>query len=171
MIIFGIDPGTAKTGYAVVKTNGVDKRPFLIDVGCITTLPEEDMHFRLGILYKSLLDLGEKHRPDVMVIEKLFFNTNAKTAISVGQARGVSLLVAANSQKKMEVFEYTALQAKLVVTGYGRADKKEMQEALKKYMGLKEVIKPDDATDAVAIVLCYLDKDFKGTKSKAKNED
>ena len=94
-----------------------------------------------------------------MVIESLFFNTNAKTAISVGQARGVSMLVAAHNN--IDVLEYTALQAKKVLTGYGRADKKDMQEAVKRIMELPEIVKPDDANDGIAMALCYYMLDYK----------
>ena len=91
-----------------------------------------------------------------MVIEKLFFNTNSKTAMTVGQARGICMLVAANHNIK--VYEYTALEAKKELTGYGRADKKDMQKSVMEYLNLKEIIKSDDANDAVAIVLCYIRK-------------
>lgn len=93
-----------------------------------------------------------------MVIERLFFNTNVKTAMTVGQARGVALLVGA--EYDLPIYEYTALQAKLALTGYGRAEKSVMQEAVQKYLGLTDKIKPDDANDAVAMTLCYLTKEI-----------
>jgi crossover junction endodeoxyribonuclease RuvC len=155
MIILGIDPGTARTGYAVLSLNS---KPVLIETNCIVTPSEVDMHKRLRMLYKELTDIAKKHSPDVMVVERLFFNTNIKTAMTVGQARGISLLVAAN--KNMKVFEYTALEAKYALTGYGRSDKKQMQEAVKKHLKLAGVIKSDDANDAVAMALCYVKKEF-----------
>lgn len=128
----------------------------LIESDMLTTPPEMDMHMRLRVLYNGLTAIVKKHSPEVMVIEKLFFNTNVKTAMTVGQARGVSLLVAAN--KRMQVYEYTSLEAKLVLTGYGRSDKKEVQKAVKEILHLDEIIKSDDANDAVAMVLCHLKK-------------
>jgi crossover junction endodeoxyribonuclease RuvC len=94
-----------------------------------------------------------------MVIEKLFFNTNAKTAIAVGQARGITMLTAAN--RNIPIYEYTALEAKFVLTGYGRSSKKEVQEAVKKHLNLDTLVKSDDANDAVAIALCFIKKDLK----------
>jgi len=161
MIILGIDPGTATTGYAVMKidTEEGGVRLGLINAGVVSTSVNIDMHKRLKELYKGLNRLSREYSPEMMVIEKLFFNTNAKTAISVGQARGISLLVAAS--RGMTVVEYTALEAKKILTGYGRAKKKEMQEAVKDYLGLDRLIKPDDATDAVAIIICHFQKHFK----------
>ncbi|HXK52522.1 crossover junction endodeoxyribonuclease RuvC [Candidatus Nomurabacteria bacterium] len=161
MIIIGIDPGTAKTGYAVMEYpknyNKSSKRSGnLIECACIDTPSEATMHDRLSQLYDELKNISSRTKPKMMVIEKLFFNTNIKTAMTVGQARGVSLLVA--SQHAMEVVEYTALQAKQTLTGYGRASKKEMQEAVREYMRLEKVIKPDDANDALAMILCHVEK-------------
>ncbi len=171
MIILGIDPGTALTGYALLEKKKSKKKPELIEVDCIRTKAGIDMHIRLKQLHDELGEVAKKHKPDLMVVEKLFFNTNAKTAMSVGQARGVPLLVAAN--QKMQVYEYTALQAKKVLTGYGRASKKEMQEAVKEYMGLDEIVKPDDANDAIAMVLCFINKEIEngGKDAKTKNKN
>ncbi len=155
MIVLGIDPGTARTGYAIVQ---LKSKPILIESDTIITPAGIDMPKRLKMLYREMTDLVKKHSPDVMVIERLFFNTNAKTAIAVGQSRGVTMLVAAN--KNLMVAEYTALEAKLALTGYGRSDKKQVQEAVKKYLGLDKIVKSDDANDAVAIALCYLKKEF-----------
>lgn len=169
MIILGIDPGTALTGYAIVEKKKTKKEPKLIEVDCIRTKAGIDMHIRLKQLHDELTDVAKNHKPDLMVVEKLFFNTNAKTAMSVGQARGVPLLVAANH--KIQVFEYTALQAKKVLTGYGRADKKEMQEAVREYMKLDEIVKPDDANDAIAMALCYINKEIENGSKKSKTKD
>ena len=157
MRILGIDPGTARMGYGVLDFTLGKKRPKLIATDVLVTPVELEQHKRLKLLYTGLNAIDKEYRPDIMVIEKLFFNTNVKTAITVGQARGVALLVAAT--KNMEVFEYTALQAKLVVAGHGRADKKAMQEAVKIYLNLAQIIKSDDANDAVAMALCYIQKE------------
>ncbi len=165
MIIMAVDPGTAKTGYAILNSNNGKKSnkqgkilPHLIDCSCVNTPKSMEMHYRLEFLYKSLFEIANEFKPNIMIIEKLFFNTNAKTAISVGQARGVPMLIAA--YHKIDVIEYTALQAKLLLAGYGRAEKKEMQKAVKEYMQLDEIIKPDDANDALAMGLCFLNKDY-----------
>ena len=155
MILIGIDPGTARTGYAVLDMHSY---PTLIKTDVITTPAEVDMHKRLKILYRELTAIVKEHNPDTMVVERLFFNTNVKTAITVGQSRGISLLVAAN--KNLKVFEYTALEAKLALTGYGRSDKKQVQEAVKQVLNLDSIVKSDDANDAVAIALCHLVKEF-----------
>lgn len=164
MIILGIDPGTARMGYSILRVGRIASE--LIDRSVIITPADIEMPLRLKLIYKGLNTIVKKHSPEIMVIEKLFFNTNVKTAMTVGQARGVSMLVAANHN--MKVFEYTALEAKKELTGYGRADKKDMQKAVMDYLKLKEVIKSDDANDAVAIVLCYIKKQSLRA-SRAKN--
>ncbi len=156
MIIIGIDPGTAKMGYGIIKTDDKGKKISLLESNVLITHPDLEPENRLKFLYNNLSDILAKFKPDVMVIEKLFFNTNAKTAIAVGQARGISMLSAA--KKNVKVSEYTALEAKLALTGYGRSDKKVMQEAVKKIFKLKDKIKSDDANDAVAMALCYVKK-------------
>lgn len=176
-IIIGIDPGTAKMGCCILKfgkkktkgvnsvRNGTSKYYLeLIESQVFTTTPDLALPMRLKILYNNITQMVKKHNPDTMSIERIFFNTNAKTAINVGQARGVALLVA--GQKNLEVFEYTALEAKMVLTGYGRSDKKQMQEAVKKLLNLPEQIKSDDANDAVAIALCHVKKFYAVTKAR-----
>jgi crossover junction endodeoxyribonuclease RuvC len=156
MIVIGIDPGTARMGYGVIEVKSKGKKIKLIDGEVIITHPDLEPEKRLKFLYDTLISVLKENKPDVMVIEKLFFNTNAKTAIAVGQARGISMLAAAN--KKVKVEEYTALEAKLALTGYGRSDKKTMQEAVQKILGLNKKVKSDDANDAVAMALCYVKK-------------
>ena len=156
MIIIGIDPGTARMGYGVIKVGKDGKNIRLLESDVIVTHADLEPENRLKYLYESLTSILKKHSPDVMVIEKLFFNTNAKTAIAVGQARGISMLTAAN--RKVKVNEFTALEAKLVLTGYGRSDKKVMQEAVKKTLKLDDKVASDDANDAVAMALCYIKK-------------
>jgi crossover junction endodeoxyribonuclease RuvC len=154
MVILGIDPGTATTGYGVIKNN--PNKLSLVDFGAIRTKAGEKMPKRLLKLRKELKKLIKETKPEIMVIERLFFNTNAKTAMSVGQARGVVMLVAAET--KLPVFEYTALEAKKVLTDYGRADKKEVEKAVKKCLGVRRKIRPDDAADALAVAICHVKK-------------
>ena len=154
MIILGIDPGTATTGYGIIKNN--PKKISLIDFGCIKTAAGEEMPKRLLKIRKELKKLIREFEPKIMVIERLFFNTNAKTAMTVGQARGVVMLVGA--EHKLQVLEYTALQAKKELTGYGRADKKEVEKAVKRFLNIRRKIKSDDAADALAVAICHVKK-------------
>ncbi len=154
MIILGIDPGTASTGFGIIKASS--KKVKLVEFGCITTKAGEEMPKRLLKLRKELKKLIREFEPKIMIIELLFFNTNAKTVMSVGQARGVVMLVAA--EHKLPVFEYTALQAKKELTGYGRADKKEVEKAVKRHLRIRRKIKPDDAADALAVAICHVKK-------------
>lgn len=156
MIILGIDPGTATTGYGLIE---VSMKPELItpvDFGQIKTSKEHLMPDRLLKIFNSVSYLIEKYSPEVLVIERLFFNTNVKTALTVGQARGISILVA--GKYKLPVFEYTALQAKMELTGYGRADKKEVSARVAELLDIKTQIKPVDASDALAIAICHTQK-------------
>ena len=157
MKIIGLDPGTATTGYAFFDYT--EDKLELLEYSCITTSPNSKMQDRLHSLYKELKPLLKKYKPTYMVIERLFFNTNAKTAISVGQARGIPMLLA--SEFDIEIYEYTALQAKALLAGYGRATKKQMQKAVAERLKLDEIIKSDDANDAVAMVLYFIEKDLK----------
>jgi crossover junction endodeoxyribonuclease RuvC len=156
MIILGIDPGTAITGFGLIKNSKEEGKVSLIDFGCIKTPAGEEMAKRLWQLRRDLKRLVKEFSPEVMVIERLFFNTNVKTAMTVGQARGVIMLVAA--EHKLPIVEYTALQAKLELTGYGRADKKEVEKAVKRSLRVRRKIKPDDAADALAMAICYVKK-------------
>jgi crossover junction endodeoxyribonuclease RuvC len=160
VIVLGIDPGTAKMGYGIVEIKR--NKPRLVETNDIITPAGMDMHKRLRIIYRGLNGLIKEYAPHVMVIERLFFNTNVKTAMTVGQARGVALLASTN--KKMDVYEYTALEAKKMIAGHGRADKKVMQQAVKEMLGLTERVKSDDANDAVAMALCFYKKDFEDLK-------
>lgn len=147
--ILGIDPGTATTGYGLIEHSG--KAQKMLCFGCVKTLPSQLDHERLLEIHEDVLSLIEKHKPDAVVIEKLYFATNAKTAIAVGQARGVLMLAVA--KKSIPLIELTPLQAKQGLTGYGKADKKQMQEMVRLTLGLKEVPKPDDAADALALAI------------------
>jgi crossover junction endodeoxyribonuclease RuvC len=156
LTILGIDPGTADTGYGVLHFDKGKKSTHVVSYGSVKTTAGVAMPKRLHKLYNDLNAIFEKHTPGLVVIEKLFFNTNAKTAISVGQARGVVMLLC--SQYQCSVIEYTALQAKLALTGYGRASKSQIQARVGEILKIKEKIRPDDAADGLAMALCYLYK-------------
>lgn len=151
MIILGIDPGIAIVGYSIVEYKGNKMKA--IDYGCIRT--ESDLMFpqRIKIIYDRLIEIIQKYRPDDLAIEELFFNKNVKTAIKVGQARGVEILAAVN--EKLDIYEYTPLQIKQAVVGYGRADKNQVQEMVKMLLNLEKKPKPDDVADALAVALCH----------------
>lgn len=151
MIIFGIDPGIAIVGYGVVEYSGNKFRT--IDYGAITTEPTTSFPERLRLVYDELSLLLDQHKPDSVAIEELFFNKNVKTAITVGQARGVQLLAAVN--KGIPLYEYTPLQVKQGVVGYGRAEKRQVQEMVKMILNLKKIPKPDDVADALAVAVCH----------------
>ncbi|MBR4874749.1 MAG: crossover junction endodeoxyribonuclease RuvC [Clostridia bacterium] len=151
MIILGIDPGIAIVGYGVVFYDGKEFRP--IEFGAITTPAGNKLTDRLRDIYESVSLLIEKHKPDAFSIEELFFNTNVKTAISVAHGRGVCLLAA--SILGVPIFEYTPLQVKQAVCGYGRADKRQVQTMVTSMLKLNATPKPDDVADALAIALCH----------------
>lgn len=151
MRILGIDPGYAILGYGVVEMVGNKFK--VIEYGAVTTDAGMSMTDRLKHIYYSLMEIIDRTEPDEAAIEELFFNTNTKTAIKVGQARGVAILACANSGLAVE--EYTPLQIKQALTGYGRADKKQVQTMVKTILNLKEVPKPDDTADAVAAAICH----------------
>jgi crossover junction endodeoxyribonuclease RuvC len=152
MLTLGIDPGTATTGYGLLLEQG--DRLVHLDHGIISTSKNDAPQVRLRIIYTELKRLIAKHKPEAIAVEKLFFGVNAKTAIAVGQARGMSLLAAA--EMKIPVAEYTPLQVKMAVTGYGKADKLQVQQMIKTLLALSEIPKPDDAADALAVALCHL---------------
>lgn len=151
MKILGIDPGTATTGFGVIEKSGPKYK--FVDAGVITTLPEISMPNRLSEIYGGLNEIISHHKPDCMAVELLFFATNVTTAISVGQARGVVLLAA--GEHRLPIGEYTPLQIKQAVTGYGKADKKQIQEMVKMLLGLSGIPKPDDAADGLAIAITH----------------
>ncbi|HEY3332458.1 MAG TPA: crossover junction endodeoxyribonuclease RuvC [Capsulimonadaceae bacterium] len=152
MIVLGIDPGTATTGYGVVREIAPGKI-VPIDYGVILTFPEQTAPERLVQIYDGINHLIDKYKPDTVATERLFFSNNEKTAISVGRAIGVVLL--AIEQHKLPWTEYTPMQVKQAVTGVGSADKKQIQWMVTKLLGLKETPKPDDAADALAIAICH----------------
>lgn len=149
-IIIGVDPGIADTGYGIIKEeNG---KPSVLEYGSIKTSSKSDLAERLCSLNKKLEALLEKYQPTLALVEQLFFCTNVKTALVVGQARGVIMLTLAS--KNIRILELTPLQIKQGITGYGQADKKQMQQMVKAILGLKEIPKPDDAADALAMAVC-----------------
>jgi len=153
MLVLGIDPGTATTGYGLVtETQQGDLK--VVDFGAIVTPADMPMPDRLLILYQRLNEILLLHHPDTGAVEKLFFQKNVTTAISVGQARGVVLLAMANFG--VALTEYTPLEVKQAVCGYGNAGKRQVQEMVKALLNLPSIPKPDDAADALAIAICHL---------------
>ena len=151
MIIIGIDPGYVIVGYGIVEYKNNKFTP--ITYGAITTPAKVDFEKRLEMIFNGMSDLFKKYKIDAMSIEKLFFNTNTTTAIDVAQARGVIVLSAQLS--KVPVYEYTPLQVKQSVTGYGRAEKKQVMEMTRVMLNLKSVPKPDDVADSLALAICH----------------
>ncbi len=156
MKILGVDPGTATTGYGIIKK---EKNGFVcLDYGIIATNPKHRQEKRLKEIYIKLGCVIKKYKPDLMSVEKLYFFKNPKTALPVSEARGIIILLGA--QHNVPVKEITPLQVKMGVCGYGKATKKQVQEIVKKVLKLKETPKPDDAADALAAAYCVTNKIF-----------
>ncbi len=154
MRILGIDPGTGILGFGVVEVGDTNSAQFsIVDAGVVRTPAHTPHDERLEDIYDSLTEIIEATKPDICSIERLFFSRNITTAMSVAEARGVALLVA--RQHKLPIFEYTPQQIKQTLTGYGKADKKQVQEMVRVQLGLKEVPKPDDCADALAAAITY----------------
>ncbi len=151
MRILGIDPGYAIVGYGVLDYSHGSFST--VGFGAITTGADMAFHKRLKVIYDDMCEIIDTFQPDEMSIEKLFFNSNEKTAIDVAQARGVTLLPAI--QRGIPIYEYTPLQVKSSIVGYGRAEKNQVQEMVKNMLRLKKIIKPDDTADAVAIAITH----------------
>lgn len=151
-LVLGVDPGTAITGYGLVWGEGDNLR--LVDYGVITTSPDKPLPRRLQEIYRQLTTLIRERQPAAAAVEKLFFSRNVRTALSVGQARGVALLAMANAE--IAVHEYTPLEVKQAVVGYGRATKNQVQEMVKVLLDLDSVPQPDDAADAIAVAICHI---------------
>ena len=166
MIILGIDPGFAITGYGIIKQVG--NRFQVIDYGAITTLAGVPLPKRLLTLTLELESIISRYQPDVVAVEELFFCNNAKTAIAVGHGRGVAVTAAARAG--IEVYEYTPMQVKQAVVGYGRASKAQIQQMVKAILGLAEIPKPDDVADALAVAICHANtSQFSDMDSRIKN--
>ena len=150
MIILGIDPGTARIGVGLIEYK--NKKAAIKCYDCFTTSTKDSTATRLDDLHRQLTKFIKKHKPDIAAVEELFFFKNQTTAIKVSQARGVILLAAA--QQGLKIYEYTPLQIKQALTGYGRAEKNQIQQMVKMILNLKEIPRPDDAADALAIAIC-----------------
>ena len=150
MIVLGIDPGTARTGYGIVSREG--SKLAMLDYGCIETINDRPLAQRLLLIHEALTDLLETHRPEAVGVERLFFNKNVQTAFAVGQARGVVLLSAA--EHGLPIFEYGPHEVKMAVTGYGRAPKDQVQRMVQMVLSMSELPRPDDAADALAVAVC-----------------
>lgn len=151
MRILGIDPGFAITGYSIIDYIG--NRFVLVDSGAVTTKAGESFPLRLSKLYTDINLIIDQYQPDAMSVEELFFNNNVKTAINVAQARGIVLV--AGCQKNIPTYEYTPLQVKQAVVGYGRADKIQVQKMVKTILKVDNLPKLDDITDSMAIAICH----------------
>jgi len=152
MRVLGIDPGTAITGYAVVEETAGSLQ--MITLGVITTPAKTPLPSRLQTIHNELKEIVAEYEPEAAAVEELFFSRNARTAMSVGHARGVILLALADSD--LPIAEYTPMQIKQAVTGYGNATKHQVQEMVRMLLALSETPRPDDAADAAAVAICYL---------------
>ncbi len=153
VVVLGIDPGTATTGYGLVTENEAGEAQ-LICCGAILTAAGSPMPERLVAIHREMTMLIRDHAPDAVAVEALFFGRNVTTALTVGQARGVILLAAA--QAGLPIHEYKPAEVKQALAGYGRADKRQMQEMVRILLGLDDIPRPDDAADAVAVAVCHL---------------
>jgi crossover junction endodeoxyribonuclease RuvC len=155
MVIVGIDPGIAITGWGVLEKGRIvaGKEMKMLDYGCVYTEAHTPVSERLVLLYEGVQKVLREYAPEAIVVEELFFNKNVTTALTVGMARGVILLAAQHFN--VPFFEYTPLQVKAAITGYGRAEKAQMQKMIQMLLGLAELPKPDDAADALAIAYCH----------------
>lgn len=151
MRILGIDPGIARTGWGIIEKNS--SKLIAVKFGCFETKSQEPIPSRLKYIFSFLTQLMDEYHPDALAIEELFFNTNAKTALIVGQARGVVMLTAA--LKNIPVAIYTPLQVKIAITGYGRAEKSQIGQMVKVILKLPSIPTPDDTADALAIALTH----------------
>ena len=163
MIVLGIDPGTARTGYGIVAREGSKLR--MLDYGCIETVPDRPLEARLLIIHEALTELLDTHRPEAVGVERIFFNKNVQTAFAVGQARGVVLLAAA--QHGLPLYEYGPHEVKMAVTGYGRAAKNQVQRMVQAVLALDELPRPDDAADALAVAVCTANSATTAAAAKA----
>jgi crossover junction endodeoxyribonuclease RuvC len=151
MLILGIDPGTAETGFGVISCGRGEIK--LIEHGMIKTSKDFDSAKRLNLIYKQTLEILRKHKPQVLAMESLFFNLNAKSASAVGQAIGVIKLAAA--RRRVKTFEYPPLRIKMVLAGNGRAEKRQIQSEVRKILKLRRLPRPTHAADALAVAICH----------------
>jgi crossover junction endodeoxyribonuclease RuvC len=153
LIILGIDPGLATVGFGILNSDGQRMSP--VNYGIISTPAGVPLPRRLTMIYADVQELIRTYRPDAIALEELFFYRNVTTAIDVAQARGVALIAAANAVSDSQIFEYTPMQIKLAVCGYGHADKGQVQRMVTRLLGLTSIPRPDDAADALAVALCH----------------
>ena len=151
MRVLGIDPGYAIVGYGIVDYDGYKFNT--VAYGAITTAAGEPFPSRIKVIYEDMKTILKTYNPDALSIERLYFNTNTTTAIDVAQARGVILLSA--EQVGVPIFEYTPLQVKQAITGYGKAEKRQVMEMVKNFLSLNSIPKPDDTADALALAICH----------------
>jgi len=152
VLVLGIDPGTAITGYGLVRED--EEGLTLVDYGVITTTAGRPLPERLQAIYQGLADVARRHQPQQAAVEELFFSRNVRTALSVGHARGVTLLALADAG--LAIHEYKPLEIKQAITGYGGAGKQQVQEMVRLLLNLDHVPEPDDAADAVAVAVCHI---------------
>jgi len=150
MVILGIDPGTAATGYGILT---IDRSPQVTKYGCIYTSADKKMPDRLKIIYQRVSGLIQQYHPHEVAMEQVYFSKNSKTALSIGQARGVVMLT--TSLAGIKIFDYTPLEIKQAIVGYGRAEKQQVQHMLRDLLHLTQIPYPDDAADALAVALCH----------------
>jgi crossover junction endodeoxyribonuclease RuvC len=169
MIIIGIDPGTAETGVGIIKKNS--RQVIRIHHCCVKTSSKDEKSFRLYKIYNEISSLIKKYKAEALALESLFFNTNAKSASAVGQAIG-AVLVAAGSHN-IPVHQFSPLQIKKILTGYGRAEKKTLQNSVKKHLKIKEIPRPTHAADALAAAIClaFKNKNNESAKTKTKKTE
>jgi len=153
--ILGIDPGITTTGWAVIEFTGNKDECRLVSSGIISTKSSRKLHDKLKLVYEGIKRIMKNFHPDVVAIEQVFFAKNAKTALKVGEARG-AIIVSLQEFKNIHILEYTPLQVKNILCGYGRADKYQIQNMVKITLNLKAIPKPDDVADAIAVALCAL---------------
>ena len=151
MRILGIDPGIATIGFGLVESQGSSLK--MVRYGVITTAPKQKLSVRLRQIHTDMLQIIDLFKPDAMAIEELFFNTNLTTGISVAHGRGVIIL--AGEEKGVPMYEYTPLQIKQAVAGYGRAEKRQVMDMVRRLLNLEQTAKPDDASDALAVAICH----------------
>lgn len=150
--VLGVDPGTIKSGFGLVEE--VDRKLLALDFGAIYTRPKDPLPFRLLEIKRGLEEVISHHRPQVVALEDIFFAKNVKSALKLGHARGVILVTALEAH--LQVVEYTPLEVKQAVVGYGRADKRQVQQMVKVLLKLREVPQPEDAADALAVAICHI---------------
>ena len=156
MIILGIDPGVAAVGYGAIELKEKNDLPVVLDYGVIKTQAYQETAARLAIIEESLLQIIKNWKPNIVTVESLYFFRNQKSIIGVSQVKGIILLTA--ERKGVPVYEFTPLETKLVVTGYGKASKEEMQKALQKRLKMQKIPTPDHAADALGVATCFLIK-------------